>query len=144
MTTGKMSDWIVVDKNTGEEIDPGIFVENYIQEMAKHNRNGWEQVYPEKLIKYMKTVGCSSHSLVLLHLLEQKNYDNTIITTQRKIAQHLEISISTVVSVMTSLQDAGHLIKISNGVYQLDPLIMIRGGSARFAGTEKWRKEVKV
>ncbi|MCI6316354.1 MAG: replication/maintenance protein RepL, partial [Spirochaetia bacterium] len=53
--------------------------------------------------------------------------NNTFIGTYRSLEKNVGVCYDTVRRTMTLLQEKGFLKKISNGVYQVSPTIMMKG-----------------
>ena len=67
---------------------------------------------------------------VLIYILEHtESANNTFIGTYRSLEKNVGVCYDTVRRTMTLLQEKGFLKKISNGVYQLTPTIMMKGSA---------------
>ena len=65
---------------------------------------------------------------VLIYILEHtESANNTFIGTYRSLEKNVGVCYDTVRRTMTLLQEKGFLKKISNGVYQVSPTIMMKG-----------------
>lgn len=60
-------------------------------------------------------------------LSNTKSSDNTYIGTYRKTSEGAGVSLDTATKVMRKLQSNGFIKKVQNGVYQVSPLIMMKG-----------------
>ena len=91
---------------------------------------GQKQFWKVYLIDFLQILGIldSKQVDVLIYILENtKAADNTYIGTYRKTADGAEVSLDTATKVMRKLQDNGFIKKVQNGVYQISPLIMMKG-----------------
>ena len=65
---------------------------------------------------------------VLIYILEHTEAaNNTFIGTYRSLESNVGVCYDTVRRTMTLLQDKGFMRKVSNGVYQVSPTIMMKG-----------------
>lgn len=111
----------LVDQETGEVIEV-----NQITKRAYGQKNFWK-VY---LLDFLQVLGIleSKQLDVLIHILENTNSsNNTFIGTYDKIVEKTKVSRKTVYSTLKKLQDNKFLEKVQNGVYQVSPLIMMKG-----------------
>lgn len=65
---------------------------------------------------------------VLYHIMQNLNHDNLYIGTQRSMAEKLNISIQTITFTIKKLKEANMIKNINNGVYQVNPDIIFKGG----------------
>lgn len=79
---------------------------------------------------------------ILNFLLKNRNSENLTICTQRGIANSLNISLDTVVRVMTKLKDKDVISMHQQGVYRINPDIIFKGSSdKRMRILFEYRKE---
>ena len=65
---------------------------------------------------------------VLIYILENtEQANNTFIGSQRDIAKNVNVSLDTVSRIMKKLQDKKFIVQIKRSVYQISPLIMMKG-----------------
>lgn len=111
----------LIDQETGE-----IIQVNQITKRAYGQKNFWK-VY---LLDFLQVLGIleSKQLDVLIYILENTNSsNNTFIGTAAKISKSTNISIATVKRTFKKLQEQEFLKKVQNGVYQVSPLIMMKG-----------------
>lgn len=111
----------LVDQDTGELIEV-----DQITKRVYGQKNFWK-VY---LMDFLQVLGIldSKQIDVLIYLLEHTDAStNTYIGTYRKTAEGSGCSLDTTTRVMKKLQDKGFIKKIQNGVYQVNPCIMMKG-----------------
>ena len=68
---------------------------------------------------------------VLCYLLKERNSENTIVATQRKIAKDLGIGTQVVSKTLKALQDCDFMRKINSGTYQINPNFIFKGTKER-------------
>ena len=69
---------------------------------------------------------------VLIYILEHTEAaNNTFIGTYRSLEKSVGVSYDTVRRTITLLQGKGFLKKVSNGVYQVSPTIMMKGSNTK-------------
>lgn len=111
----------LVDQDTGELIE--------VDQITKRAL-GQKQFWKVYLIDFLQILGVldSKQVDVLIYILENtKASDNTYIGTYRKTAEGSGVALETVRKVMRKLQDSNFVKKVQNGVYQVSPLIMMKG-----------------
>lgn len=111
----------LVDQDTGELIE--------VEQITKRAL-GQKQFWKVYLIDFLQILGVldSKQVDVLIYILENtKASDNTYIGTYRKTAEGSGVALETVRKVMRKLQDSNFVKKVQNGVYQVSPLIMMKG-----------------
>lgn len=111
----------LVDQDTGELIE--------VDQITKRAL-GQKQFWKVYLIDFLQILGVldSKQVDVLIYILENtKASDNTYIGTYRRTADGSGVALETVRKVMRKLQDNGFVKKVQNGVYQVSPLIMMKG-----------------
>ena len=82
------------------------------------------------LLDFLQVLGIleSKQLDVLIYVLENTNSsNNTFIGTHKKIAEKTNTSRETIHRTFRKLQDAKFLEKIQNGVYQVSPIIILKG-----------------
>lgn len=127
----------IVDRNTGEEVEEQDFMREYFNEARNEQRKGFELTYPYKLLKFFMAAD-SPKVRVLAHLLEIKTSQNIVVGSSRSVAEDLRVSKNTVHAVMKKLQDEGLLARISQGVYLLNPDVMVYGGNNAWRARDVW------
>lgn len=117
----------LVDQDTGEVIE--------VDQVTKRAL-GQKQFWKLYLIDFLQVLGVldSKQVDVLIYILENtKSSDNTYIGTYRKTAEGSGVSLDTATKVMRKLQEQKDgngkpfLSRVQNGVYQVNPLIMMKG-----------------
>jgi len=117
----------LLDQDTGEIIE--------VDQITKRAL-GQKQFWKLYLIDFLQVLGVldSKQVEVLIYILENtKSSDNTYIGTYRKTAEGSKVSLDTATKVMRKLQEQkdgngkAFLTRIQNGVYQVSPLIMMKG-----------------
>lgn len=111
----------LIDQETGEVIE--------VDQITKRSY-GQKQFWKIYLLDFLQILGIldSKQVDVLIYILENTNSsNNTYIGTYRSTAEKTNLSLDTVRRVFKKLQDNNFLTKIQNGVYQISPLIMLKG-----------------
>lgn len=68
---------------------------------------------------------------VLTYVMQNLNNENQFIMTYRKLEKTLEVSRPTIVETFKALQEANFLKKIQNGVWQVNPDVIFKGGKSQ-------------
>lgn len=110
-----------------QDLDTGEVME--IDQITKRAL-GQKQFWKVYLIDFLQILGVldSKQVDVLIYILENTEAaNNTYIGTYRKTAEGAEVSLDTATRVMRKLQAKGFIKRVANGVYQVSPLIMMKG-----------------
>lgn len=111
----------LIDQDTGEIIE--------VDQITKRAL-GQKQFWKIYLMDFLQILGGFEYKQldVLIYILEHtESANNTFIGTYRSLEKNVNVSYDTVRRTMTLLQSKKFMKKISNGVYQVSPQIMIKG-----------------
>ena len=111
----------LVDQDTGEVIE--------VDQITKRAL-GQKQFWKIYLMDFLQVLGGFEYKQldVLIYILEHTEAaNNTFIGTYRSLEKSVGVSYDTVRRTITLLQGKGFLKKVSNGVYQVSPTIMMQG-----------------
>ena len=111
----------LVDQDTGEVIE--------VDQITKRAL-GQKQFWKIYLMDFLQVLGGFEYKQldVLIYILEHTEAaNNTFIGTYRSLEKNVGVSYDTVRRTITLLQGKGFLKKVSNGVYQVSPTIMMKG-----------------
>lgn len=110
-----------------QDLDTGEVIE--VEQITKRAL-GQKQFWKLFLIDFLQVLGVldSKQVDVLIYILEHtREADNIYIGTYRKTSEETGVSLDTATKVMRKLQEKNFMKKIQNGVYQISPLIMMKG-----------------
>lgn len=110
-----------------QDLDTGELIE--VDQITKRAL-GQKQFWKVYLIDFLQILGVldSKQVDVLIYILENTEpSNNTYIGTFRKTADNSGVALETVRKVMKKLQDNNFIKRVQNGVYQVSPLIMMKG-----------------
>ena len=110
----------LVDPQTGETVQVKQIVErskdaNFQKMFMMHILDALDEVTTKKFD-------------VVMHLLEEKNNQNLIISTHKQIAKEINASPTTVSNTMKILKEKNFLTMINKGVYRINPNMIFKGG----------------
>lgn len=111
----------LIDQDTGEVIE--------VDQITKRAL-GQKQFWKIYLMDFLQVLGGFEYKQldVLIYILEHTEAaNNTFIGTYRSLEKSVGVSYDTVRRTITLLQGKGFLKKVSNGVYQVSPTIMMKG-----------------
>lgn len=111
-----------INKRTGEEIEAAKILKRVA-------RDDFEITYIAYLMDIFDKLGGRKYS-VLKYIIKNKSLDNTLIITNRELANAVGVSIYTVVEALKMLRDAG-LINTRTGAIILNPKIAMKGSKAK-------------
>jgi hypothetical protein len=124
----------IVDRNTGEEVNDEDFLRDYFGRAKVEQKRGFEITYPYKILKFMLAAD-SPRMRVLAYLLEIKTSQNLIVGTVR--------SLSIDSGIPKRLQSYELIVKVNQGVYLLNPDVMVYGGNNAWRTKDIWTKHFK-
>lgn len=97
---------------------------------SKETDFNFHKVWVKDLVELLELIG-GKKVKVFNHLLLKMNSDNIFIGTIRAIAEKLKLSKETVSSSLKLLKDAGHIKMLQDGVYMINPDLILKGNSAK-------------
>lgn len=114
----------ILDPHTNEFVDVSSNIASYEGDFNFH------KVWLQELTNLLDLIG-GQKLKVLNHILLNMNRENTFIGTVRGMSEKLDLSIETVTKSIKILKDSGYLKMLQNGVYMINPDLIIRGGSTK-------------
>ena len=112
-----------INSETGEVIDC-LVVEKNIE-----NDYNFHKIWINDLMSILDLIGGKKLTILNYLLKNINNNNNMIITTYRKISKELNISLQTVTDTMKILQESNFIKRVQNGVYMINPDIIVKGNS---------------
>ena len=101
----------------------------------------WDKVWAKTLAELLELTG-ESRTRIIAYLLRNKNYENVILATVRKIADDVGVSSKTVNKTLLQMQTAGFITRLHNGVIMFSPHIIQPGKSWRgVAVMRRWKSQ---
>lgn len=110
-----------------QDLDTGELIE--VDQITKRAL-GQKQFWKIYLMDFLQVLGGFEYKQldVLIYILEHtESSTNTFIGTYRSLADKVKVSYDTVSRTITLLLNKGFLKKVQTGVYQVSPLIMMKG-----------------
>lgn len=110
-----------------QDLDTGELIE--VDQITKRAL-GQKQFWKIYLMDFLQVLGGFEYKQldVLIYILEHTEAaNNTFIGTYRSLEKSVGVSYDTVRRTITLLQGKGFLKKVSNGIYQVSPTIMMKG-----------------
>lgn len=99
------------------------------QQSAETDFN-FHKVWVKDLVALLDVIG-GQKVKVFNHILLEMNADNIYIGTIREMAKTLELSIQTVSSSLKLLKNSGQLKMLLDGVYMVNPSLIVKGKSLK-------------
>ena len=115
----------LVDTSTGEE----FVVDNYAKAIY-----GMKNFWKCYLMDFLSILGIVDNRQVdiFIYIVENTNPSNNIfIGTYKKIADDLECSTGTIATIMKKLKEHNFVKKLQNGVWFVNPKILMRGSERK-------------
>lgn len=95
---------------------------------------GTKQFWKIYLMDFLNILGILDNKQldVLIYILENvQQYSNLFIGTYSKIQENTKVSRQTIATIMVKLQNNNFIIKVQNGVWRVNPNIMIKGNEQK-------------
>jgi hypothetical protein len=127
----------LIDPATGEVIKTTYIVKKYKGDFNFH------KVWLADLLNVLEVVGNKKLKVIRWILSNINNKTNQIIGTHQKISEKIGISRVVVSQTFKLLQDADFLVKEQNGVYKINPLILVQGDNKKRQSILVEYKELK-
>ena len=127
----------LIDPATGEVIKTTYIVKKYQGDFNFH------KVWLADLLNVLEVVGNKKLKVIRWILSNINNKTNQIIGTHQKISEKIGISRVVVSQTFKLLQDADFLVKEQNGVYKINPLILVQGDNKKRQSILVEYKELK-
>lgn len=115
----------LVDIDTGEKI-----VVDQITKRVYGSKNFWKMY----LMDFLTVLGIidSKQVDIFIYIVENTNQaTNTFIGTYKKIARDVQCSEATIAKIMKKLQANNFVKKVQNGVYMVNPNILMKGNDQK-------------
>jgi hypothetical protein len=127
----------LIDPATGEVIKTTYIVKKYKGDFNFH------KVWLADLLNVLEVVGNKKLKVIRWILSNINNKTNQIIGTHQKIAEKIGVSRVVVSQTFKLLQDADFLVREQNGVYKINPLILVQGDNKKRQSILVEYKELK-
>lgn len=111
-----------VNTRTGQVVTADQFI-------TKTERQGFEITYLMYLFDLFNELGGQKYKVVK-YILEKKDSNNTLIITQRELAEKCNVGINTATDTIKILRDAG-LIQTKTGAIMINPKLAHRGSNSK-------------
>jgi len=111
----------LIDSDTGEVLESTIIVKNVKKDFNFH------KIWLQDLINIIEMLGSKKIKIVNYILNKMSNTDNIVYFTQRQLSKDLNISLPTINDTIKTLLESNFMVKKQNGVYQINPDIIIKG-----------------
>jgi|SRR5699024_5517732 len=115
----------LIDEDTGEVV--------HVDQITKRvygTKNFWKMY----LMDFLSVLGIVDNKQldVFIYIAENTNQSNNLfIGTYRNISENVEVGLSTVTRIMRKLQENNFIKKQQNGVYLVNPNIMMKGNDTK-------------
>lgn len=117
-----------VEVNSRELMDPKTGEIITVKQIVQQSKdNDFEKVWLTHLLDAIDEVTTKKFE-VMRYMMENKNNQNLVIATQKKISNETGVSRRTVSEAIQILKEKDFLTMLQNGVYKLNPNHIFRGG----------------
>jgi hypothetical protein len=115
----------LLDQETGELVDAEVIIKNIEQD---HN---FFKVWLMDMLGILNIVGNKKIQVIDYLLRNLRREDNTISLTYREVAKKTGVSLGIVVETFKILQETNFLKKVKNGLYMVNPDILVKGRTGK-------------
>ena len=114
-----------INQETGEIIETTVIEKKVEQDF------GWNKVWLSDLLNVIELVGSKKLKIVKYILNEMNTNNNIVFFTQRGLSKKLELSLGVINETIKILVESDFMKKIQNGVYQINPDILVKGNTSK-------------
>ena len=115
----------IVDSNTGE-IVPVLKVNKKF-----YGNTGFDKCFVKEMLAAYDVIQNKQVAVVTHIYNNMSRADNMFVGTYKKIAQAVGVSEPTIASIMKKLQEINIIRKVQNGVWQINPQVVVRGSETK-------------
>ena len=107
--------------------DTGEILETTVIEKEVDRDFNFHKIWLNDLMSVLNLIGGKKLDILKYLLSEMRTQDNTISVTYRQIEKELNTSQKTIAETMKILQEANFITKVQNGLYMVNPDVIVRG-----------------
>ena len=111
--------------------DTGEILETTVIEKEVDRDFNFHKIWLNDLMSVLNLIGGKKLDILKYLLSEMRTQDNTISVTYRQIEKELNTSQKTIAETMKILQEANFITKVQNGLYMVNPDVIVRGKSSK-------------
>ena len=125
--TKKIKRQKIIGKQNYINQETGEIVETVVVEKEIEQDFNFHKIWLADLLNVIEIIGNKKLKVVKEILNRMNSKDNIVFFTQRNLAKELGISLQVVNSTIKILLESDFMKKIQNGVYQINPDLIIKG-----------------
>ena len=111
--------------------DTGEILETTVIEKEVDRDFNFHKIWLNDLMSVLNLIGGKKLDILKYLLSEMRTQDNTISVTYRQIEKELNTSQKTIAETMKILQEANFITKVQNGLYMVNPDVIVKGKSGK-------------
>ena len=111
--------------------DTGEILETTVIEKEVDRDFNFHKIWLNDLMSVLNLIGGKKLDILKYLLSEMRTQDNTISVTYTKIQEKLNTSRKTIAETMKILQEANFITKVQNGLYMVNPDVIVRGNGKK-------------
>ena len=111
--------------------DTGEILETTVIEKEVDRDFNFHKIWLNDLMSVLNLIGGKKLDILKYLLSEMRTQDNTISVTYRQIEKELNTSQKTIAETMKILQEANFITKVQNGLYMVNPDVIVRGNGKK-------------
>jgi predicted transcriptional regulator len=111
--------------------DTGEILETTVIEKEVERDFNFHKIWLNDLMSVLNLIGGKKLDILKYLLSEMRTQDNTISVTYTKIQEKLNTSRKTIAETMKILQEANFITKVQNGLYMVNPDVIVKGNGKK-------------
>ena len=111
--------------------DTGEILETTVIEKEVDRDFNFHKIWLNDLMSVLNLIGGKKLDILKYLLSEMRTQDNTISVTYTKIQEKLNTSRKTIAETMKILQEANFITKVQNGLYMVNPDVIVKGNGKK-------------
>ena len=121
----------IIGKQNYINQETGEIVECVVVEKTIENDFNFHKVWLNDLIGILEIIGTKKLTVIKWILDNFNDKDNTVFFTQRGLGKELGLSTKTINETIKLLLENGFMKKVQNGVYMINPDILVKGTTGK-------------
>ena len=111
--------------------DTGEILETTVIEKEVERDFNFHKIWLNDLMSVLNLIGGKKLDILKYLLSEMRTQDNIISVTYTKIQEKLNTSRKTIAETMKILQEANFITKVQNGLYMVNPDVIVKGNGKK-------------
>ena len=114
-----------------QDVESGEFFQTTQVQKMYFGRKNWWKVWLTDFLNILGIVDSKQLDVMIFILENTQQHDNLFIGTIQKISEQTHVSRPTCYKIVNKMLDANMMVRIQNGVYRVNPAILMRGSDEK-------------